>query len=606
MGSDVPVNGKAGSSAIASGDDMGATKKDAGYEETQSDFRKSPNAFPNLSDGISILLHVNETLLPGFDRKHIRCVAQSNSPGLRVEAQAAGAALLMMKLSVQIGHLWYPFAIVAVPMERIKVPPTANVLNTSDTVTMQTMFTIPNTLSTPSPFLDPTFDSGVVVLSPNGSRYLKSEPDMERTAPKSVVRPMALQVVRITIAAKVSDLLIGYPPPFWRQILRQQPSVQTIATDIRTLFTSMNKDDQVSFWLSFPIHPGWESDWRVFLGDKKDEVSPEQPLTDKGVFQSHLLPFPGSEWAPAASDLQEYGMAATGSPTAYLMFVNLNGIGEILPGIGARVKVHLNVGQGYHLLPRQSLTTLQIRKLAGELQLAIKKAESEAQNAIADAQARLDKTRKKKANGKEITDQEAIVEQMRVELRIKSTAKILSPFIHKISDETKGKHPNEAKCAQRWADALRAAVQFGTRNDEDEEIHIKRLANWIQCQGVALRRPKPADDGEPYMGHRLNLPYSVRADAALFYIEVPKQPNWPHGFKRPPMEIDIPKRPLPTDLQLFLANAFKKRDDVKLARIEDSSDAQSIEEACFGIYAMNLGDPNSVAGAWWNSVLETK
>lgn len=152
---------------------------------------------------------------------------------------------------------------------------------------------------------------------------------------------------------------------------------------------------------------------------------------------------------------------------------------------------------------------------------------------------------------------------------------------------------------QQWEDAVQAASELRIRDGEDDKVHLERIANWVRFQGVVTTRQQPRQEGEPYSGHRLSMPCGIHADVALFYVEVPKQPSWARGFKQPPMAIDIPSKLLPSNLQNFLANAFKQPDDVRMAHIHESIDSQPIE-AAFPIRFTPIDVPD-----WWRSILQS-
>lgn len=356
-----PATAKAGASVGAPGEGTGTTKKEDA-SKTQRDGHQMPGLALDTSNGFRALLYLDGNLLPGFDNQYIRCVGQADSPGLRATIEIPSEAAVLLKLEINIGDLWYPISSICLAKKKMRM--TAEILDTGDTATMRTMFTVPSN--------KPESKLAIATCSPSSFPLVIDENLNVKEPATTFIQPTGFQLVRLTAVLNVDGFLVGCPPPFWKQIHHQPASVQTIAKDIMTLFSSMNKDNkggQVSLWITFPIFPGWKRDWRAFLSDE-DQV--KQPLADN-EFQAHLLPVPGSEWVPNTNDTQEYGMHATGLPTAYLMFLNLARGKKILPDVGARVRIHLNAGQGYYPSPHRSLHDIQIRNLAAEVQDAMKK-----------------------------------------------------------------------------------------------------------------------------------------------------------------------------------------------------------------------------------------
>ncbi|KAM0250384.1 hypothetical protein ACHAQJ_008631 [Trichoderma viride] len=587
-------------------DTPAASDKAASNEESHGGPHEERGQSPDDPEGHSVLLHLNESMLPGYDDEHIRQMGTTNSPGLRVYvstgAGTAAAPLLIMKLQIKCGELWYPIAIVAMPLRETGIPLTAELLKVADTAMMKTMFTIPPTYVKPTTVVDPAdarFDFDMVTFGPSGPQYRNIFP---REA--TFIRPEAIQIIRITAVAKAGQLVVGYPPPFWRQIHRLPVATRTIATQIKSLFSSMSKDSQVSFWITFSFYPEWRRDWQMFFGDEHKsspygKVLWEQPQASDSadhMFRVLLLPFPSSEWTPADNDKQEYGIAATGLPTAYLMVVRAKEARKVLPDIGTLVEVYLQVAQGYLPLPQQPLNAVQIRKLAVEVQGAIKVAESKTRDAAAIAQARLDGLRSKDAVAKDMA-------HLISELFLETAAKGLMPYINKLSNKAKAKHPNGPEVEKRWEEALQAASQLRARNGENDNAHVKRITKWVKSQGVALRLPQPRERGEPFLGCRLSPPPSVPADIALFHIEAPRQPNWPRGFKQPPMGIAFPNSPPPPNVPKSRAQGSTEKGDINIDQVYGSVATQSIEVQCFSIRAMDNLDLDPTDGARLETLL---
>ncbi|KAL6901297.1 hypothetical protein GGI43DRAFT_433985 [Trichoderma evansii] len=559
MESDSPVAER----AVANQESLPGLNEEASHSQAESDWLK-------------ILLHVNGSILPGFDIEHIRSMGTDNSPGLRVEilAQAgtSAAPLLLIKLQIKCGEIWHIFAIVALPFSENRVPLSADLLEVANTTAMKALFTIPPTYISSATVIDPTNDLDFDLMR-------LGLPDPQHTSAPSrsstFIRPKGSQIICITAEAKANQLVVEYPSSFWRQIHRQPMATRTIVKRIKSMLSPMNQESQILFWITFPFDQEWRRDWRLFFGDEHKEspygkITWEKRQADNTPnypFRALLIPFPDSEWIAAENDKQEYGIDATGLPTAYLMAVNMKTSQSAIPNIGTMVEVDLSIAQGYFQLPKQPQTTLHIRKIAVEVQGVIKVAENKARSATEEAQAKLSGIR----------DREAIAEDFAPlisEIFIEIAAKGLMPYINKLSNKAKSKHPSGPEDAQRWVDATEVATQLRARSGENDNAHIKRIAKWVKSQGVSLRILKPNKLGEPFLGYRLDPPCDIPTEAAIFHLEVPKQPGWPRGFKQPPLRIAIPKV-LPTSDSPI--NVYKKKD------FFFATEAEAVEVECLEI-----------------------
>lgn len=512
---------------------------------------------------------------------------------------------IIIRLQVRNGDDIDDFAVVTLPMSQTTFSLTAEFFNTSDKPTMKAMFH------------DPANDPDDVEYSSFRDQDLEVFMGKESTAPiSSFISRTTSQIARIGAVGDAHELIVMYPSKFWDHIHRQPTSLQTIAKKIKSLFDSMDLGDQVSFYITSPFVPNWELDWYVLFSDERktnsgildvpllcngqiedlyyskilagrvnpaEEAAWKQHLAgqcEKIVFQARLFPFPGSEWTPAANDKQEYGMTATGLPTAYLMAVNQKSVRDFLPDIGIKVKVYLKaITQMGYTLPRPLFAAIELQKLAAKVQRSLKMAEREAQ---------------------EVVEMHFIVgsysgtdndkEQVITDLFSRLASTVLELYIHK--------PPNDAL---QNTEARQAAAYLRQRNDEDDKAHSERIVNWIRSAVCVAPQTKYR---EPYFGHRLSLPPGICADVALFYLEVPKQRDWPRGLKQPPMAIGIPNGPPPSDLQQFLVNAFTNQDDISRAEIRYSVDTQLNKAECATIPCMNNLDPNYTVGAWWKSMVQ--
>ncbi|KAL9480885.1 hypothetical protein ACSS6W_005671 [Trichoderma asperelloides] len=552
------------------------TERAVANKDLQPSLNEEPRHSQAESDWQNILLHVNGSILPGFDLEHIRSMATDDSPGLRVEilarAGTPAAPLLLMKLQIKCGEIWHLFAIIALPFSENRVPLSADLIQVANTTTMKALFTIPPTYISSSTVIDPTngLDFDLIRLGLPDPQY-----DRAPSPSSTFVRPEGTQIICITAEAKANQLVVEYPSSFWRQVHRQPTATRSIVNRIKSMLSPMSQESHISFWITFPFYQDWRRDWRLFFGDGLKE-SPfgkikwekrQEDNTPSRPFRSLLIPFPDSEWIAAENDKQEYGIDATGLPTAYLMAVNMKTIEMVLPDIGTLVEIDLSVAQGYFQLPKQPQTSLHIRKIAVEVQGVLKVAENKAQGATEEAQTKLSGIR----------DREAIAEDFAPlisEIYIEAAAKGLMPYINKLSNKAKAKHPSGPEDAQRWVDALEVASLLRTRSGENDNAHVKRIAKWVKSQGVSLRTLKPNKLGEPFLGCRLDPPCDIPTEVALFHLEVPKQPDWPRGFKQPPLRIAIPKV-LPTPKSPI--NVYRKKD------FFFATEAEAVEVECLEI-----------------------
>ncbi|KAK1254218.1 hypothetical protein MKX08_008213 [Trichoderma sp. CBMAI-0020] len=549
-------------------------------EEFQHGGDNEPSHSQTDSDWLQIILHVDGDLLPGFGMGHIRSMATDDSPGLRVEILARpgtlAVPLLLMRLRLKCGETWHPFAIIAVPVSKAQIPLLAHVLQVRDTTAMKAFFTIPSTYISPTTIMDPTngLDFDLMRLGLPGPQHASAP-----SRPSTFVCPQMDQIVWIYCEAKASQVVVEYPSSFWRQIHRQTMATRTIANRIKSMLSPESPESPIRFWITFPFYQEWRRDWQIIFGDGRKKgpygkVAGDCYRADNTLnhpIRSLLTPLPDSKWIAKENDKEEYGTGATGLPTAYLMAVNMKTIQHVMPDIGTLVEIDLSVAQGYFKIPKPPQTAPHIRKIAVEVQGVIEAAEKKVQNAADEIRTRLSVIRDKEAITEDVT-------HLISELYVETAAKGLMPYINKLSNKAKAKLPSGPEDAQRWVDALEIASQLRARGGENDNAHVKRIAKWVKSQGVVVRTLKRSKFGEPFLGCRLNPPCDIPAEVALFHLEVPKQPDWSHGFKKPPLRIAIPKV-VPTDGTPI--DAYKMKDFLF------GKEAETVEVECLGIRAVD-------------------
>ncbi|KAL7943815.1 hypothetical protein V8C42DRAFT_358998 [Trichoderma barbatum] len=93
-------------------------------------------------------------------------------------------------------------------------------------------------------------------------------------------------------------------------------------------------------------------------------------------------------------------------------------------------------------------------------------------------------------------------------------------------------------------------------------------------------------------------------NVALFYVEVPRQRDWAHGLRKPPMTVDIADRPPPSNLQQFLVNAFTNQKDILRAEIHYYVDTELYAEDPTASPVMGNLRPGLVADDRWKPMVQ--
>ncbi|KAK1239409.1 hypothetical protein MKX07_008897 [Trichoderma sp. CBMAI-0711] len=551
----------------------------------------------------SVLMKMNNIMLPGFSKLHTARVGRSVAPGLRVEVQTAWGpripSTLIIRLQVRNGDDIQDFAILTLPMGQTKKPMDAECFRTNEKTDIMKIF--------PDPLGDPAGASC--------SRFLNQDllhfRGMDISKPAwTLIFNTAFDVVRLETVIDVRKVAVSYPNRFWDRLGSQPAGLRFIAERLRSAFDKRTIDEQVSFQFLFPHVQGWERDWYVFLNDKRkinpgildlqalcnnriedldysktlighqwldEEFAWKQLMAcncSKMYFQARMLPFPGSEWIPTTSDMAEYGMNGTRRPTAYLMIVNLAYVREFLPEIGTECTVYIReLAQHGYTMPRPPLADIEVRRLASRFQRTLVRAEAWAIRRFWDR----GRTRMNEEEVKQIFIEIAAVD--------------VSLFLPMPSADD----PHNTA-------ALQAAKSLRKREGEDNDDHYRRIIPWVR---EALRVAPKTRYNEPYTGIRLSLPPGVSADVALFSVDVPRQRDWPRGLKKPPMVIDVPDIPPVTNLQGFLDTAFADSRDVLRAEIRYSVKEDWLAKKSEAIPVMNHIDINTKETAWWISMVKS-
>ncbi|KAJ4857730.1 hypothetical protein T069G_08627 [Trichoderma breve] len=555
MASDTLDAVDAGASVAASGDEGTATEEAAAPNEARSHLKR----MAAISVWNSVLLHVNETLLPGFARHHIGRLARSVASGLRVEVQTAWGSripsTIILRLQIRNGDDIIDFAVINLPMGQTKLPLTTDYLHATDESLMKDTF--------PDPRMD-HFGAAHSRFRNQDLGYFKTiEPTAEIS---SFIKHTSTTIVRVTAAVEAHEFTIMYPSHFWDHIHRLPASLQRVAKNIKSLFDSMNPEEQVSLQVTFPFSPNWEKDWHVFFTDER-KVNAE--ILDIASLCN------GSEWTPKTNDEEEYGMFGTHLPTAYLMAVSLKNVRDFLPDTGAKVNVYLrDIAQNGYTLPKPQTSKGETYLIADSITCSLLNTDWKADQQIGHK------------FGFDHPDRAELV----TELFPSMAAVELEPYL-----------PMPDKDDPEHQEARKVAASLRLRDDEDHIACFWRVHSWLRP--LLCVAPKTRYH-EPYSGHRLALPPGISADVALFYVEVPRQRDWPRDLKKPPMSVDIPDMSPPTDLQLFLANAFENQDEVVRAEIRHSFDAELYDEEGLTLSLKGTLGFNHVADDWLKSMVK--
>ncbi|KAL6693221.1 hypothetical protein J3F84DRAFT_401116 [Trichoderma pleuroticola] len=570
MASDSLDTVEAGPSADASGDEGSATEEAASLGETRSKLKR----MAAISAWNSVLLHVNETLLPGFARHHIGRMARSVASGLRVEVQTAWGShipsTVIFRLQIRNGDDISDFAIIDLPIGQTKLPLTTDYLDALDESLMKDTFP------------DPRTDHFGVAHSRFRNQDLEYFKTIEPAAEiSSFIKHTTTAVARVTAVVEAHEFTIMYPSHFWDHIQRVPVSLQRVAKNIKSLFDSMNSEEQVSLQVTFPFSPNWEKDWHVFFTDERKVNAGILDIISlcnghiEDMDYSKMLSV-RSEWIPTTNDEEEYGMIATHIPTAYLMAVNLKSVRDFLPDIGTKVNVYLrDIAQHGYTLPKPIANRYETYSIANGIRNNLLRADHEA-----DQQ-----------TGREYEWDDPARDEPATEIFLRIAAVDLEPYF-----------PMSANDDTVYQETRKVAAYLRKHIEEDHMAHVLRVITWLRP--VLCVAPKTRYH-EPYSGHRLALPPGVSADVALFYVEVPRQRDWPRDLKKPPMKVDIPNMPPPTDLQSFLANAFENQDEVIRAEIRYSFDVELYKEEGPTLSLKGTLDSNHVADDWLKSMVQS-
>ncbi|KAK4060730.1 uncharacterized protein Triagg1_10667 [Trichoderma aggressivum f. europaeum] len=249
---------EAGPSVAASGDERAGAEEAAALNETRSILKR----MAAISVWNSVLLHVNETLLPGFARHHIGRMGRSVAPGLRVEVQTAWGSRIpstvIFRLQIRNGDEISDFAVINLPMGQTKLPLTTDYLDATDESLMKDTFPDPRTNH---------FGVAHSQFRKQDLQYFKTiEPTAEIS---SFIKHTNTTVARVTAVVEAHEFTIMYPSHFWDHIQRLPASLQRVAKNIKSLFDSMNPEEQVSLQVTFPYSHNWEKDWHVFFTDER-------------------------------------------------------------------------------------------------------------------------------------------------------------------------------------------------------------------------------------------------------------------------------------------------------------------------------------------------
>lgn len=255
------------------------------------------------------------------------------------------------------------------------------------------------------------------------------------------------------------------------------------------------------------------------------------------------------------------------------MAVSLKSVRDFLPDIGTTVIVFLrDIAQNGYTLPKPQTSKGETYLIASSITSSLFNADYKAEQQI---------HRKFEFDH---PDRYKLI----TELFLSLAAVELEPYL-----------PMPAKDDPQHQEARKVAAYLRQHIDEDYKERFWRVHSWLRPRLCVAPR---TGYHEPYSGHRLALPPGISADVALFYVEVPRQRDWPRDLKKPPMRVDIPDMSPPTDLQSFLANAFENKDEIIRAEICYSFDAELYEEEGLALSLKRSLSSTHMADDWLKSL----
>ncbi|KAL7810339.1 hypothetical protein V8C44DRAFT_122261 [Trichoderma aethiopicum] len=347
----------------------------------------------------------------------------------------------------------------------------------------------------------------------------------------------------------------------------------------------------------------------ALIGGAADEANWLKQQADdcrRAVFKGWVLPIPGSEWIAKKTEELVYGIEGTGVPTKFIVAIRLGDYRQrcLLPEAGTAVRLYIHLSQKFNQRPDKPLIASQVASFVTALASGLSEAHSEAVKYFNVAQDRLQEMLHERYDDNDIDAQEQLVDTILDDKYLEiATPKIMS-YIATFFRDADYSMPDADIDAKRRVDARQAAKLLRKDEHEDELDYRKRIIGWMSAQVVAGRAALNEKYGEPCTGIRVNIPSYRSANCAFFQVDAPLQPNWPHGWSQPPLQlIDMPLSAMPWKLGTYLDSLAQHMADAREVRIEYDVNDIPVKYECDAINSFNNVPDDSPMSKWWSFLL---
>ncbi|KAH0496233.1 hypothetical protein TgHK011_003604 [Trichoderma gracile] len=306
---------------------------------------------------------------------------------------------------------------------------------------------------------------------------------------------------------------------------------------------------------------------------------------------------PGSEWVPHETDMEVFGITATNKPRAYLMTLDLKDIRHLLPSIGSKVQVELDVDQILHAAPKFCLEGAALDALATVIARNLEVFDIKARDAVQGLYETVHRMlRDEGCEGDEIRSRELVKF-----LTLEHYQDIAKDYIYlynaDVSDEAITELPSADTETRRMYDAGKFASELRATPRESSAEHRQRVKDWIRQHKVTSQT---TTNLYPFVGRRIKLPPGSTADVALFHIRVPLQPHWPIDYRNPPVTLGVPESIWPTDLSNYFDNIIKGLPQAVCAQIRYGVNTDTLLMENWTVEKMSRLPKESLGNDWWD------
>ncbi|PTB61721.1 hypothetical protein BBK36DRAFT_1131020, partial [Trichoderma citrinoviride] len=315
---------------------------------------------------------------------------------------------------------------------------------------------------------------------------------------------------------------------------------------------------------------------------------------------------PDSEWKPQPDDETIYGIKATGAPTQFLVSVPLKAVDnrDVLPDVGTRVRIYTPLPQEFHVLPARPLTVTQVDSMTRALCQALSLAENKAYNCRRAEELKRAASQASQDDDYSDPEEEELesLDDIATSAYLQAAAPKVLSYVAAFSEEADAVLPDAEESVKRYFDALKTAHTLRKTDDEKDVDHQRRIHSWMSKQTVVCRTTLDQKRGQPLPGLRIPLPSGTLADVAIFVVSAPSQPNWPYGFRQPPLTIDVRQKSFPANLSAYWQNLAAAAGKT-MVRIDYDVDDKTCMLECAAVAELNALAEESEATAWWNHLV---